>query len=995
LSSVSQIIRRRQRRRRESRPGPALIGGIGGLAVFISVIAVSVGVATAAGVAGYFGAASVIPADPQAARPTAVGSGEPTLLLDRDARHILFRVTDPLNGEVPWVALADLPPYVGQAAVAIEDGDYFARPGFSVGGLADALFAAVTGGQAPRDPILLYLIRHAVLPLSQMPADHPDRPLTEAVLLLELRRRFSREDLLAWYLNTAFYGNGAYGIEAAARVYLGKGAAELTLGEAALLAGIPASPSVNPFDQPQTAHRRQEVVLDAMVAYGFIGPEEADSAGAAIDVTRPVAPADVVAPHFALLARRQAESLLNEAGYDGARLMAGGGLRVTTSLDLDLQYQTECVLRTQVARLGGIDPTFVYTTAIGEPCTAADLLPALDRADVGVPHLLSNGAVVVLRPETGEVLAYVGSVDYWNTEIGGAVDSAAADYPPGSLIRPYIYLTAFSQGYPPSTMTLDVLQTFQQGTAGDYAAISPDGSYRGPVSLREAAVIDAAPPAAQVMNWVGVAEVIRTAHRMGLNSLQSGVAAYDLSLSARGGDVTLADLTFSFGVFANGGRMIGVPVPRASERPGFRALDPVAVLRIEDAAGNTLWEYQPAARDTLDPALAYLVNHVLGDRELRVRTFGANNVFDVGRPAAIYAGGDADGTSQWAVGYTPQLVVGVWLGNTNRTPTTRLTAQNGPVPVWNAVLRYALQRDGLPVADWTRPPSIVEGQVCAVSGLLPNGICPVVTEVFYEGTQPIQQDTYYVRVEVNRENGRRATASTPPDLVEQRVYFRYPPEAQAWAAAQGIPSEPQEFDTIAPAAVFGPVAILSPAPLSYVGGTVEVRGNASLPRFQYYQLAYGQGLNPAAWLQIGQPVFTPARGALLGTWDTTGLNGLYSLRLQAVTADQTIEESVIQVTVDNTPPEVAISAPEEGFEVRVTAPNPLLDAAVTYRDNVGVTQVVYLLDGQPLVTVTTAPFVATIPLTTLGEHVLIAEASDAAGNTAASPPVTFTVRRGM
>ncbi len=854
--------------------------------------------------------------------------------------------------------------------------------------------AVMYGRLAIDDPVLLYLARNTVVPLYEMPVDSPDRVFTDAVIMLELQRRFSREELLAWFLNTALYGNGAYGIEAAAQTYFGKRAVDLSLAEAAALAGIPDSPSVNPFDQPGEAYRRQNLVLDAMIGYGMLDTTEAEAARVQLSVTRPLAPADVVAPHYALAARRQAESLLNETGYDGARLVAAGGLRITTSLDLDLQYQAECVLRTHLTRLSGVDPAFVYATSVGDACVAAVYLPSLAAEDVGVSHAVTNGAVVVTSPATGQVLAYVGSVDYWNSDIRGYIDSAEARYEPGSLIRPYIYLTALAQGFTAATMTLDVQRQFEQPFGSTLLVSNPDNVYRGPISLRQAAVTDAIAPAVEVMNWVGVGNVVGTAHRMGINSLSDSATSYDLSLALEGGDVRLLDLAYSFGVLANEGRMVGVPVSHIQERAGFRALDPVLVLRIEDSQGTVLWEYQPQSRDTLAPVLAYLMNDILGDREMRAQLYGVDNVYEIGRPAAVYGGTPLQGRSAWTVGYTPQLSAGVWLGNVDQTPTTQLGAANGPAAIWRAVMRYAHERDGLPSRDWSPPASVVETAVCAVSGLLPNAYCPVIRESFAQGTQPTQTDFYYQMVEINRENGLRATASTPRDLVEQRVYFTYPAEAQAWAAANGQSGPPEQYDTIGAPVVLGPVAILAPEPFDYVRGPVDVRGNATLPGFQSYQLAYGQGLNPPNWLQIGSPVSNPARGALLGQWDTTGLEGLYSLRLTVVAADQTVQESVIQITVDNTPPQIRVSSPLEGEELRISGSNPVLDVAVEYSDNVGVVEVMYYLDGEAVGSAIEPPFAAPIVLDSLGQHSLWAEAFDAAGNSALSERINFSVRRG-
>ncbi|MBN1964034.1 MAG: transglycosylase domain-containing protein [Anaerolineae bacterium] len=993
MSSVPQIIRRRRRRRRESRPGLAYYGGLSTVGVLLLLIVATLAGALVIGAFSYLGVASVIPADPQAVRPALAGA-TPTRLLDRETRTVLYEVSNPLDGQAAWVALADLPEYVWQATVTIEDATFFERPGFTLAGMVSAVSDAVIQGRnALNDPVLRYLAQQVLVPLYEMPLTSADRATTDAVLMLELRRRFSREELLEWFLNTAFYGNGAYGIEAAAQVYFGRSAGELTLAEAALLAGVVEEPSANPFDQPTQAERRQSVVLDTMVAYGLLDPDTADAAAGPVAVMRPLAPNDVPAPHYVLAARRQAEQLLNDAGYDGARLVAQGGLRITTTLDLDLQVQAECALRTHLSRLGGADPEFVFATSTGDPCYTAAWLPELAAADVGVSHDVHNGAVVIVRPETGEVLAYVGNTDYWNETQGGYVDAAAAGYQPGSLIRPYAYLTAFSQGYTTATMLLDVPQTFEQSFGATYQAVSTDGLYRGPLSLRRAMVEDATPPAVEVMNLVGVPDTVRTAHRMGISGLRDGPTTYDLSLAVQGGDVSLLDLTYSFSVLAGSGRMMGAPVAVERQQEGFRALDPVLVTSIEDEDGNVLWRYEAHSRDILAAPLAYLMNDVLGDREARAQAYGVDNVYEIGRPVAVSAGGSGDGRDIWAVGYTPQLVAGVWLGNVDRAPTYQLDAENGSAAIWQAVLRYAHQRDLLPSADWARPSDIVEVRVCAVSGLLPSSLCPTVAEVFAADTQPTQQDTYYQAIEINRGNGLRATASTPRDLVEAHVYFMYPPAAQQWALEQGIEMPPEQYDAIGVLPVIGPVAILEPEPLQYVSGQVEIRGNATLPDFQYFQLAYGQGLNPAEWLQVGERIYNPVRGQLLGRWDTTGLSGLYSLRLTVVTSANTVEESVLQVTVDNTPPQIAITAPEPDEEFRVTGVNPVINAAVEYSDNVGVVEVIYYLDGSPVTTVIEPPFAAPIVLSEAGPHSIWAEAFDAAGNSQLSERVAFTVLR--
>ena len=308
-------------------------------------------------------------------------------------------------------------------------------------------------------------------------------------------------------------------------------------------------------------------------------------------------------------------------------------------------------------------------------------------------------------------------------------------------------------------------------------------------------------------------------------------------------------MVYAFSVFANNGAMFGKPVTEAELRPNFRELDPVAILRVEDRNGNVLFQYDtPDSRQILESRLAYLITNIISDRRARAPAFGTPNSLELAndRPAAAKTGTTNNFTDNWTVGYTPQIVVGVWQGNKDaddymiNTPGSR-----GASYIWHAVMEYALKDE--PIVPFTRPEGLVEIGVCATSGMKPNGHCPTRTELMIPGTEPTEVDTLHQVFLVNRETGKLATIYTPPELVEERVYMVLPPEAQDWI--NGLPEErkadipPTEYDT-----VYGPnqaqaeVSVISPTAYSYVGGVFPIVGNARGGNFAFFRLVFGLSL---------------------------------------------------------------------------------------------------------------------------------------------------------
>jgi membrane carboxypeptidase/penicillin-binding protein len=548
------------------------------------------------------------------------------------------------------------------------------------------------------------------------------------------------------------------------------------------------------------------------------------------------------------------ENLLGEAWVQR------GGLNVYTSLDMLLQHQAECVMQRHREQLSGrteLDDDSV------EPYCAAGAFLRFPGANAGQ----SDAAVLALDPISGQVRALVGDVE--------------VSHEPGTLLSPFVYLTALSQGYNAATMVLDVETVYEQGDTV-YRPQNEDGRFRGPLRLREALADGRIVPAVQVMSWVGPEQVVQTARSLGLAGLEREAA--DLSLLSGGGVVNLLDAVFAFATLDNLGVMVGRPVGEA----GF--LGPATIWRVTDDQGNILYDYQPQRRDILTPPLAYLMNDMLAE--------GATA--DRRPPAVEIVGETADGRNSWAVGYMPQLVIGIWTGYDSNGGNVGGNTAAAPL---GALLGWAGQ--ALPPARWERPPGLRELEVCDPSGLLPTADCPaVLDELFVDGTQPTTADTIFQPAYINRENGRLATFATPPDLVERRVYQVFPPEAVGWAREAGIPAPPTDYDTILTHSSVGDgvAAILEPEPFAEVSGEVVVRGTAASETFASYRLAYFPGLYPEGVSLISDENRERVAEATLGTWDTTSLDeGLYTVLLTVINEDGTFTEAAVPITVSNLP----------------------------------------------------------------------------------------------
>lgn len=743
---------------------------------------------------------------------------ESTKIYDRNG-VLLYEVFDPSGGRRTFVPLSRIPLYVRQATIATEDPTFYANPGFNPLSIARAIWQnlrerdIVSGAST----ITQQLVKNTFL----SPEVTLRRKIKEAILAAEITRRYTKDEILELYLNQVYYGNMAYGIGTAAEVYFNKPVEKLTLAEAALLVGIPQGPAIyDPYTNFAAAKVRQGIVLDLMVKRGYLTAEEARQAKLEeLHLARQRI--EMKAPHFVVYVREQLEAQF------GTQLVYRGGLRVYTTLDMKMQEAAERIIRNKIESLAELEAT--------------------------------NASLVALNPHNGQILAMVGSADFFNEEIDGQVNVALQLRQPGSAIKPINYVAAFERGWTAATFIMDIKTEFPDGANPPYVPHNHDKKEHGPVLVRDALARSLNIPAVKTLQFVTLPGMLEMAHRLGITSLNR--ADYGLSLTLGGGDVTLLELTTAYAVFANGGHRV-LPTP---------------ILRIEDSRGRLIFQAsdEPGAQ-ILDARHAYLITSILSDNEARIPTFGRNSPLELSRPAAVKTGTTDDYRDAWTVGYTPDLVAGVWVGNSNHKPMKGVYGSRGAAPIWHDFMEEVL-RD-TPVHDFIMPDGMETAEICPVSGKLRTDKCPPGRkEIFLAGTAPKEPCDIHVDVRLCTVSGLRASPFCPENVVRTQYFEVYPTEYRAWAEAQGKPQPPAETCTVHTRPPR--VEIVEPRDSSMVEGIVPVYGSARIDDMDHYEVQYGIGENPIGWGIIARQNFSLEDG-VLAAWDTRELrNGLYSLRV--------------------------------------------------------------------------------------------------------------------
>ncbi len=890
---------------------------------------------------------------------------QPTRFYDRDGAQVLLELEHPAVSERAYLPLSEgqtttrtsIPQELVQATIAYADPTFWRHLGFASFDLQSQ--AAKPLAQRLVSDLLLW--------------DEPPglrRELRERLLAVQITSNYGRQKVLEWYLNSAYYGNQVYGCAAAAQVYFGRPVDELNLAETAVLAAVAEAPSINPIDTPDTAIERGQAVVEVMLSEGLISPQEAEQAQEAeITFQNTTLESEIIAPAFINLVWEQLSS------HIPIERIERGGFEIFTTLDYDLQEQALCTTQAHLADLAG-------TETPNQDCNAARLLPSLAVEDGSYDDLHAN--IIISNPLTGQIHAMVG-------ETTPGLDPAhSPGHNPGSLLTPFVYLTAFTRGFHPASLLWDIPYLFSEEVS---QITNPTAEFRGPMRLRLALANDYLIPALDTIYQIGAENVWRTVGQFGMPMAFQTPEASPMpecpscQYLLDGGEVTLLEMTQAFGILANQGKFVGEVI---AEEDHFE-LEPVTIQRVSDIhGGEWVVDTTPTTQPVTSPQLAYLINHILSDESARWESLGHPNPLEIGQPAAVKMGRTASGDDSWTIGYTPQLVVGVWMGG-EASDSFEGGDLNPKVSaaLWHALIKYATQ--GLPAVSWSAPPGISTMTVCDPSGMLPTQDCPsVISEVFLSGHEPTQLDTLYRSYQVNRETGRLATVFTPPELIEERVYMLVPPKASLWAEQTEIPAPPETYDVIYAPSPSPNAQITSPQIFSNAKGEVSIQGTASGSDFVSFRLQVGQGLNPQSWVAISEDITAPIVNGTLTTWDTSGLNGLYAIQLIVLRDDQQVDTDTIQVTVDNQPPEISIAYPEaeQVFDYQATTP---ITFQIQASDNIGLEFIEYFIDDTLIETQTQPPF-AFPWLPRIGDHSLEIRAVDLAGNEN-SQSVSFSVQR--
>ncbi|GAB4505279.1 MAG: PBP1A family penicillin-binding protein [Anaerolineales bacterium] len=640
---------------------------------------------------------------------------ETTRILDRNG-NLLYEIIDPNAGRRTYVTLDKISPYIVAATIATEDKDFYSHPGFDPAAILRALWENYrTGGQGGgASTITQQLARNLLLSPEERVQRTYTRKAREIILAAEITRRYSKDEILELYLNENYYGNLAYGIEAAAETYFGKTAGDLTLAEASFLAGLPQSPSIYDIytNREVTLRRHQQVLVlmfQASLEQGCIPVSNSDQpvCVTAPDATNaanemkayPFQAPDIEMryPHWVNFVRAQLE------GQYDSQTIYRSGFTIYTSLDPNLQDTAQRIVAEQVAALA--------------------------------ENNAHNGALVAIEPSTGEILAMVGSADFYNEAIDGQVNMAVSPTrQPGSSIKPINYVAAFEKGWTPATLIWDVPSEFPpSGDPNDprepYQPVNYDGKFHGPMTVRTALANSFNVPAVKTLQFVGIYDdpdtpekdgMIGMAERLGITSLTRD--DYGLSLTLGGGEVSLLEMTGAFAVFANGGQRI----------------PPVAILKIVDHTGKVVYEYQPGPGEQVIRAEhAYLITSILSDNQARSWMFGSNSPLNLPFPAAAKTGTTNDFRDNWTLGYTPDLAVGVWVGNADYTPMLNTSGLRGAAPIWSQFMQVAVPyvSAGNPT-PFTRPAGIVDEVICAISGTRPSNWCKEQRSEIFAADQP-------------------------------------------------------------------------------------------------------------------------------------------------------------------------------------------------------------------------------------------------------------------
>jgi penicillin-binding protein 1C len=852
--------------------------GCGGCALRMGILGLFVLVAFLIGVISfglyqYYALASTLP--PVEDLQERAAQFETTRILDREG-NLLYEILDPQAGRRTYVPFERISPYMLAAIIATEDSQFYSHPGFDLGAILRAVWQNYTQGEvvSGASTITQQIARNLLFSPEERSRRTALRKTREVLLAAEITRRYSKEEILELYLNQHYFGNLAYGVEAAAQTYFNTTSEKLTLAQASFLAGLVQAPSVYDIytNREATLGRHRQVLtlmVDTSTQQGCIFvkadqqpicilPEDAGAAAAEIiNYDFPTPDIQIRFPHWVNYVRSELEQL-----YDSQTIYRSG-FTVYTTLDPILQQRAQDIVRTQVEAL--------------------------------VDRRATNGALVAIQPTTGEILAMIGSADYNNEEIDGQINMAVRPRQPGSSIKPLTYTAAFEKGWTPGTLIWDVPSEFPpSGDPNDprppYKPVNYDERFHGPVTVRAALANSYNIPAVKTLDFVGIYDdpdtpqpdgFVNFAQRVGISTLDRD--DYGLSLTLGGGDVTLLELTTAYATLANGGKQV----------------PPVAILRIEDNLGAVVYSYeQPSGEQVIRAEHAYLITDILSDNQARTPAFGPNSLLRLPFKAAAKTGTTNDFRDNWTLGYTPDIAIGVWVGNADYTPMQNTSGLTGAAPIWNEIMQFAQERlTGSQPTPVSRPAGITERVICAISGAEPSQWCPSQrTELFASDQPPLpKEQDLWRQAWVDSFSLELASAECAEFAEEKlglnvsdpwaRIWLEEDEQGQDWLEQMEIEEDPVFFMPDTVCGVDSPRPIIGftdPPEGATIGASkLEIFGRAgATSEFKDWVLEYGLGSSPSHWPDLAVVKQSADQPEKLYTWDLEGLpNGPVTLRL--------------------------------------------------------------------------------------------------------------------
>lgn len=637
-------------------------------------------------------------------------------IFDRNGKLLYTIYTDRNQTFVP---LSQIPKSVQQATIAVEDKDFYRHGPIDIRGIIRAAYSTLVHKELQGGSTLTQqLVKTTLLTQDRT----VQRKIKEILLSFATEILYSKDRILEMYLNQVPYGGTTYGVSSAARTHFGKDIKDVTLAQAAFLAGLPEAPSTfSPFGtHPELGKERQIEILRKMREQKYITPDDEKKAGAEELAFQKISSV-IKAPHFVFYIK---DLLIKKYGTE---IVAQGGLNVKTSLDLDLQEYAQATVAAEIASVE--------------------------------KYHVSNGASLITNPATGEILAMVGSKDYFEPKFG-SVNMTLAMLQPGSSIKPINYATGLAKGYTAATPFIDKAICFPGQP--EYCPKNYDGKFRGVVQMRNALGSSLNIPAVEMLKLNGVESMIATASAMGISTF-TDPARYGLSLTLGGGEVMMTDMATAFGVFAN---------------QGYRK-DLHPILKITDREGKIIEEYKPNpspifGKKVMSSGIAYIISHMLMDNNARIDAFGPNSELKIGNlPVSVKTGTTNDYRDNWTIGYShgPTYLVAVWVGNNDHTAMSGIVSGvTGAAPIWHKLMAHVL--DKKTVAFPRQPAEVIGRNVCSTSGLVPPAEgtpdrCPTRFEYFVRGTEPKRVDPGRIKVFVDKTTGDLAPAGKT-DNVEER-----------------------------------------------------------------------------------------------------------------------------------------------------------------------------------------------------------------------------------